>query len=93
MRGETMSKFLWLLWFLKMCIIAEGGESVEVVENLITDIIRTWTLLSPTIVTEGGRDVPDLCKGHHMTLCVMNDDDTTDLAEHLELVHKSGNQA
>ena len=88
-----MSKFLWLLWFQKMCLIAEGAESVQVVENLITDIIRTWTLLSPTIVIEAGKDIPDLCTGHHMTLCVVNDEDTSDLAEHLELVHKSGNQA
>ena len=59
-RKDAMCPFLRLLLILWMCSHVHGGESpkvekeqgVEAKGKFVEDIIKTWHLLSPTIVVE-----------------------------------------
>ena len=64
-------------------VVGSGAESLS---TFIEDIIQSWKLLSPTIIFTG--EMIDLCMRHDMILCVTNDENVTELAEHLATIHK-----
>ena len=97
-RKDAMCPFLRLLLILWMCSHVHGGESpkvekeqgVEAIGKFVEDIIKTWHLLSPTIVVED--NLPDLCMTNGWWLCLTNDMDADDLAIHLTLIHNKTKQ-
>ena len=78
----------FLFWSCPDFVGAERvvGSGTETLNMFIEDIIKSWKLLSPTIIFTG--EMIDWCRGHDLILCVTNDENVTDLAEHLATIHK-----
>ena len=68
----------------------EGERDAGPLENFIEAIIGTWKPLSPTIIIR--EELTDLCRRRDMMLCVTNDANVTELAEHLARIHQMGRQ-
>ena len=63
----------------------------EKLENFIEDIIRTWNLLSPTLVVD--ENIPAMCFSHERVLCLQNGDtDIAELTQHLTVIHEGRKQ-
>ena len=84
-----MGKLLLLALSFGICPIVEVA-GLNPLEKFIEDIVRTWKLLSPTIILK--EETLDLCKSHEMMRCVLNDANTTELAEHLSTFHNGRTQ-
>ena len=63
--------------------ISHGAET-EDLEAFIKDIIETWQLRSPTILVKDV--VPKMCMTRQWLLCLSNDQDTNELANHFVFV-------
>ena len=68
--------------------LEEGGE--DTLEIFIADIITTWKLRSPTIILM--EEIPHLCMRHEMILCISNNGNIEEMAEHLAAIHGGRNQ-
>ena len=63
----------------------EGVEQMDLMDNFILDLIKTWKLLSPTIIIK--EDILDLCIRQDMVLCLLNDGgNTSEVAQHLNVI-------
>ena len=85
----SMSKLLYLCLLLGVFTICHGSESHDIASTFIEDIMQTWKLHSPTIVAN---DLPGICMKHQWLLCLSNDQDELELANHLAFVHHQGKQ-
>ena len=79
--------------FLKLNILfGSFGFSYgsEVNKAFYESIIETWQLRSPTILVKD--DLPKMCMNHFWLLCLTNDQNTSELANHLALIHQQRKQ-
>ena len=88
-KSNTMERLLLVALTFGICSTAEVA-GVEPLEKFIEDIVMTWKLLSPTIILK--EETLDLCRSHEMMRCVLNDANTTELAEHLSTLHNGRTQ-
>ena len=84
-----MSKF-YALGFLFWMFCSAHGSDTEEFETFIEDIIDSWQLRSPTLISQG--DLPQLCMRLEWALCLTTDSDTNDLVKHLALIHEKRTQ-
>ena len=68
----------------------DGERYVEPLKHFIEAIIRTWKLLSPTIIIR--EELAGLCRRHGMIICVTNNANATEVAEQLAVIHQVGRQ-
>ena len=74
---------------LGMLSISNGTESKHF-EAFIEDVIETWQLRHPTILFKD--DLPKICMVYQWLLCLSNEEDTNELANHLATIHKHRKQ-
>ena len=86
-----MSKLQKLCLLFGIFAISHGSESEEFA-TFIEGIIDTWKLRSPTIIVKD--DLPKICmsKNHQWLLCLSNDQDGNELADHLASIHQHNKQ-
>ena len=98
-RKHAMCPILRMLLILWMCsevcgaeesLKAEEEHGVEAIGEFVKDIIKTWRLISPTIVLQD--DLLNLCMSRDWWLCLTNDMDVDELAIHLALIHNKTKQ-
>ena len=84
--ASTVRMLIILGLFFGIVATSHGSESEEF-ETFIEGIIETWKLRSPTIVVKD--DLPKICmsKNPQWLLCLSNDQDTNELANHLASIH------
>ena len=70
------------LCFLLLIYALPSALGSEILEKFIEDIIDTWQLLSPTIISKS--DLPEICMRRQRLLCLSDGWNTTELAEHLD---------
>ena len=89
-------RMLLILWMCsEVCgaeesLKAEEEHCVEAIGEFVKDIIKTWRLISPTIVLQD--DLLNICISHDWWLCLTNDMDVDELAIHLALIHNKTKQ-
>ena len=67
--------------------IAHGSDSdTAEFDKFIVDIIDSWQLLSSTLIV--GEDLPKFCTRLEWLLCLPNESDSNELAEHLAAIDK-----
>ena len=76
-----------ILLFLSITSYAENQSSIE---NFLGEIIDTWKLILPTIVTN--KDILDMCFVQGTVLCLTIDESVIETAENLVRIHKSRRQ-
>ena len=81
-----MLNFYLLLWVLSTA----NGSEYDRLEAFAGDVIQTWQLISPTIIV--GNDLFNLCLKSQWVLCLTIKMDTSDLAEHLSMIHQQRKQ-
>ena len=82
---------------IKLCIlfgifaISHGSDSNEL-ETFIESVIVTWQLRSPTVLVK--YDLPNMCMSQNQQwiLCLSNDQDANELANHLASIHQRRKQ-
>ena len=82
-----------LFFLLRTCSNLVGAYreiGAEPPANFVEDIVMTWKLLSPTIIFRD--EMINLCRTKDMMLCLINDGNITELAEHLAMIHQGGKQ-
>ena len=86
-----MSMWLQLCLLFGIFAFSHGSESEEF-ETFIKGIIETWKLRSPTILVKD--DLPKICmsKNYQWLLCLSNDQDENELANHLASIHQHNQQ-
>ena len=84
-----MSTLLQLSLLVGIFAIGYGAKT-EDLEPFVKDLIAAWQLKSPTIIFED--NVPKMCTNHQWLLCLSNDQDTNDLAAHLDLINQERKQ-
>ena len=91
-RQGTMLKLLSFFTLLSFCSINCVGANIRLtpLENFIQDLVRTWKLLSPTIIFNG--ELPLLCWDYDWVLCLKKDGSTKELAETLTTIHRNRKQ-
>ena len=89
--ASTVRMLIILGLFFGIVATSHGSESEEF-ETFIEGIIETWKLRSPTIVVKD--DLPKICmsKNPQWLLCLSNDQDTTEIANHLASIHQQSKQ-
>ena len=79
-----MEPRLILFWLFS---IAHGLVETEGRDKFVKDLMETWQIRSPTIIYQD--DLPELCMKRQWVLCLSNDRDTNELAQHLvEIYHQ-----
>ena len=68
---------------------ARAFES-EQLDKFLGDLIEIWQLRSPTIIVLG--DLPHICLRHQWLICLSDRLDTTELINHLALIHRHRRQ-
>ena len=78
---------------MKLCLmfgyfaISDGSEEFEA---FLQDVIQTWQLRSPTIIFK--EDLPKMCMQNQRLLCLSNEGDRNELANHLASIHQHRKQ-
>ena len=74
-----------LLFVFLISSNVEGVEQMELMHNFILDLIKTWKLLSPTIILE--EDILNFCIKRDMLLCLVGDGgNSSEIAQHLNVI-------
>ena len=79
---------------IKFCLLigsfATSHGTELTFEAFIEDIIETWQLRSPTIILKD--DLPQMCMSLQWLLCLSNDQDVNQLANHMDKIHQGRKQ-
>ena len=62
----------------------------EPLELFIIDLVNTWKLLSPTMISQ--EEIPSFCRRHEWILCVTYDKNSEGLAEHMARINRGRKQ-
>ena len=84
-----MTALLQFCFLVGTFVITHGSES-EKMETFIEAIIGKWKLRSPTLLIAD--DLPTICMNNHQLLCLSNEHDRNDLANHLASIHRQRKQ-
>ena len=76
---------VFLLWMLNWV----KGDNLAGI--FMTDIFSTLGLTLPTIVYNGG-EVPEICINHPWVLCLDQENDQIDVADHIVMLHEERKQ-
>ena len=92
---QSLSDFImchmWMLMVFLLSTNVEGAQNMDFMQDFISDLIKTWKLLSPTLIIE--EHMLDFCVGQDMVLCLIKDLETiSEMAEHLEVVYQGRKQ-
>ena len=79
-QNEASTQAQTLIILIWMCYSVDGAKLIDpdnlregggnTLEVFIADIVRTWKLLSPTVILS--EEIPHLCMRHEMMLCITN---------------------
>ena len=83
-----MHKFLPLIWV----IVLHSAISTQELDKFVESLIGTWKLNSPTIIGAKNEKFIEFCRKHQWVLCLTDDMEASEVAEHLSNVHKLGKQ-
>ena len=84
-----LNTYLLLVLVLPFNLV-EGAKEMDPMEDFILDIIKTWNLLSPTIIVKA--DMHDFCMRHERVFCMIDDQNATEVAQHLSILYQGRQQ-
>ena len=92
MPRQKMGKLLELYVIFGIFAVCHGSESPKEIETFIESVIETWQLRSPTILVLS--ILPKLCmsKNHAWVLCLLKDQNSNELMNHLVDIHQHTKQ-
>ena len=81
---------MYLLFFLFWLLSSAKAFETQELDDFLGDLIDTWQLRSPTIIIQG--DLPDFCMRAQWLLCLSEGLNTSEVANHLDLIHQHRQQ-
>ena len=76
---------------LGLAFMLQGVDCNDLLDAFVGDIISSFGLISPTLVYASD-EAPDICRTHIWILCLNQDDEQNELAEHIEMLYKRRKQ-